>query len=280
MKTLNIPLLRNNKAVSHAVSAIIITATTITLVLVASIYAYQTLDLQKAAAEFEVAKKSILAFNDALENIAWKLRASRSARFTVNYGQLELMPCDISRGLPLIVNVTDYPNLSYSNLTGYARYGMETKYVNFGEDYLSYFLGSNRTVSDGAGSYGRASIAQRLGWVYITLTYGVRVMKTFTSSITQDGINVRVNNVDIWIIRMDITNWSTYIGDFDLSAKCLDIRSEPYAGLDGNGYDVPDDKQCTITVQLGSDPLDYASIPLDDGKVVFNFVIATVQTSV
>lgn len=280
MRTLNIPLLRNNKGVSHAVSAIIITATTITLVLVASIYAYQTVDLQKATAEFEVATKSILAFNDSLENIAWKLRASRSARFTVSYGQLELMPSDTSRGLGLMVNVTDYPNLSYSDLTGYIRYGMQTKYVNFGENYLSYLLGNNRTISTGAGSYGRAAIAQIPGWVYITLTYGVRVMKTFTTNITQDGENVHINNVDIWIIRMNITNWSTEIGDFDLKARCLNLKTESYAGFDGNGYDVPDNRQCTITVQLGSDPIDYASVQLDDGKVVFNFVIATVHVSV
>jgi len=277
MKKPKIPLLFEKLGVSYTISAVIMTVATITLTLVASSYAYQILVQQRGATEFDVAMKSILAFDDALENIAWKPQASRLARFTVKYGQLELMPDNAVRGLPLVVNVTDYPNASYSDLTGYIRYSTKTKYVNFGEGYQSYFLGNNRTLSNGAGSYGRASIEQNSGWVYITLTYGVRAMKTSTINVTQGNQTWRINNVDIWIIRMNVTNWSTNIGDFDLKAKCLDVTTIPYGGP--YGYDVQNE-QCNITVQLGDNPLDTDLIQLDGDKVVFNFVIATVQVSV
>jgi hypothetical protein len=261
-------LLFDKLGVSYTISAVIMTVTAITLTLVASSYAYQILEQQRGATEFDVAMESILAFNDALENIAWKLQASRSARFTVDYGQLELIP-DIN----LIVNVTDYPGASYSSSTGHIVYCTKTRYVNFGEHYQSYFLGDNGTLSTGAGSYGRGSIEQKSGWVYMTLSYGVRAMKASTIETTNG--TVRVNNVDIWIMRMNITKPSTNIGEFDLKAKCLDLTTETHAP-EGNGYDVLSG-QCNITVQLGDNPLDTATIELDGDKVVFNFVIATVQ---
>ena len=267
-------LLFDKLGVSYTISAVIMTVTAISLTLVAASYAYQILEQQRGATEFDVAMESILAFNDALENIAWKPQASRSARFTISYGQLDLIP-----NIDLKVNVTDYSGASYSSSTGYIMYRTKTRYVSFGEGYQSYFLGNNRTLSTGAGSYGRGSIEQDSGWVYMTLSYGVRVMKASTIETNQGSLTVRINNVDIWIIRMNITKWSTNIGDFDLKAKCLDVTTETRAGPEGNGYDVLNGR-CNIAVQLGANPLDMATIELDGDKVVFNFVIATVHVSV
>ncbi|MFB0501273.1 MAG: hypothetical protein ACETVP_02270 [Candidatus Bathyarchaeia archaeon] len=44
MKRLTIPFLRQNKAVSTAIAAVIITAVTATLVIVVAMYAYQVLE--------------------------------------------------------------------------------------------------------------------------------------------------------------------------------------------------------------------------------------------
>jgi len=276
MKKPKNPFLFHKLGVSYTISAVIMTVTAITLTIVASSYAYQILEQQRGATEFDAARESILAFDDALENIAWKPRASRSARFTVDYGQLELIP-----DMNIKVNVTDYSNANYTGSTGYITYGTRTKYVNFGDGYLTYFLGDNGTLSTGAGSYGRASIDQNSGWVYITLSYGVRAMKASTIETTQG--TVRVNNVDIWIIRISIPDSSRgiNIGDFDLKAKCLNVTTDTRAGPDGNGYPVLNEhKQCNIVVQLGDNPLDAVTIELDGDKVVFNFVVATVQVNV
>ncbi len=276
MKKPKNPFLSNRLGVSYTISAVIMTVTAITLTIVASSYAYQILEQQRGATEFDVAGESILAFNDALENIAWKSQASRSARFTVNYGQLELKP-----DLDLIVNVTDYPGVGYSNSTGYIIYSTRTKYVSFGEGYQSYFLGSNETLTLGAGSYGRGSIEQISGWVNMTLSYGVRAMKASTISVIQDNTTVRIDNVDIWIIRISIPDSSrgANIGDFDLTAKCLNVTTFPDAGYLGKGYDLDGSKQCNITVRLGEHE-SHTVIQLDGDKVVFNFVVATVQVRV
>ncbi|MBE0525279.1 MAG: hypothetical protein IBX40_13255, partial [Methanosarcinales archaeon] len=232
------------------------------------------------ASEFETVKKSILVFDDAVRDVAWELGGSRSARFTVNYGQLELMPNDaVKGGLPLIINVTDYPNASYSTYTGYVRYRISTNYVTFGNGYESYILGDDKTiVSAGMESFGRALIKQEPSWVNIILNYRVRAVKTYTVNVTQpDNQTVPVSYVNIWIIKMKITSWSTFIGDFDLTARSFNITTKSYGGSDGNGYPVMNGK-CNILAQLGNES-DTATIPLDGEKVVFNFIVAEIEVS-
>jgi hypothetical protein len=249
------------------------TATIAVLVLVSGTYTYQVLEQQRGAAEFEIAKKSILAFDDALENIAWKPQGARSARFTVNYGQLELVP-----DTQLAVSAMGYEAANYSVGTGYLRYGITTAFVNFGANYSSYLLGSGRMISNGTGSYGSALVAQSSGWVTLTLTYGVRAMKTSTTNITEGDQQVVVNYVDIWVTNLQIEKWATYVGDFDLQVKCLGVETLPT-----EVYDVTDaNRQFNITVQLGDGPLSSILMQLDSNaeKVVFNFVVATLQVSV
>lgn len=269
MKTQKIPFLSNRLGVSYAISAVIMTVTTITLVLVASTYAYQILEQQRGMSEFEVAEKSILAFDDAVRDIAWDPQGSRSVRFTVDYGHLELLPNNTVKGLPLKVNVTDYPNANYSSYTGYVKYCMSTKYVTFGNGYQSYILGDNTTIATkSTESFGRALIEQESGWINITFSYRVRAMRT---SVVQVG-NDTVNYVDVYIIKIVVTKWSSYVGDLDLVARNVGITTKSYGP-----YDVDDD-DCKIKVSLGESN-DETEISLDPGKVVFNFIIAEIKVS-
>ncbi len=274
MKRLWIPLLQDNRAVSYTISAIIITATTITLVLVASIYAYQVLEQQRGAAEFDVAKESILAFDDALENVAWKPGAVRSSRFTVEYGYLQLTP-NGTYGNDIVINATVDGSTAtlYSNTTGFIKYYLSTKYISFGQGYASYISGSNSTLIVGStGSYGRAVVEQQTGWVVVTLDYRVRAMRT--SVIEVDGENV--NYVDIWVIKLlameAVTHPWSYIHDFDLKARCLGVQTV--------STETQVQNNATISVQIGSDISPPENIPLETGKIVFNVIVAEVQVSV
>jgi hypothetical protein len=267
MKRSKYPLKSRKLGVSYTISAVIMTATAITLTLVAWSYANQTLEQQRGATEFDVAMESILAFNDAFENIAWKPQSSRSARFIVEYGQLQLIP-----NMDLVVNVTDYSGASYSGSTGYLRYSIKTKYVSFVEGYHTNFLGNDNFISSGAGSYAKGTISQDSSWVSMDLIYGVRIMKSSTVA-TAEGT---VNNVDIWIIEMNTTAQSTSFTEFDLNARCLDVKTETRAYL-GDGY--PAHGGCTVAVQFGGDVVDSTTIDLDGDKVVFHFIIASVQVT-
>jgi len=277
LRRLWIPLLKNNSAVSYTISAIIITVTTISLVLAASIYAYQVLEQQRGAAEFDVTKESILAFNDALENIAWKPGAVRSSRFTIEYGYLQLIPNSTQYGNSIIINATvdgKPPTTLYSNATtGFLKYHLSNKYVNFGQGYSSHILGDNSTLIVGStGSYGRAVISQTTGWVTITLDYRVRAMKT--SVINVNG--TLVNYVDIWIIRLvtmeTVTHPWSYVHDFNLRARCQGVQTISHEAQVQNN--------ATISVEMGGVVSSSANIPLVAGKVVFNVILAEVQVSV
>jgi hypothetical protein len=247
----------------------IITATTITLVLVASIYAYQILGRQRGIAEFDVAKESIIAFNDALENIAWKQQAARSARFTIEYGHLELIP-NVDIEVNATINNSTLLQL-YSNVTGRISYYIKNEYITFESGYKSYLIGNeSMLITESTGSYGVAAIEQQTGWVTITLIYRVRAMRT--SLVEINGENV--NYVDLWIIKLAISNWYSYIHDFDLKARCLQVQSIPHGP-----YTVTQNGTATITAEVG-DVTSSASVPLTAGKVVFNVRVAEVQVSV
>jgi hypothetical protein len=247
----------------------IITATTITLVIVASIYAYQVLERQRGIAEFDVAKESILAFNDALENVAWKPQAARSARFTIEYGFLELIPNFGPLKVNATVGATTYQ--VYSNTTGAVRYDIETKYITFGSGYQSYLIGNESAIiAESTGNYGIAVVDQPTGWVNITLFYRVRAMRTSVVEVGGENINY----VDIWIIKPIIDTWYSYIHDFDLKARCLKVQATPYGP-----YNVAQNGTSTITAWVG-DLTNSVSVPLTAGKVVFNVIVAEVQVSV
>jgi len=274
----SIPLFRNNRALSYTVSAMLITGTTILLVLIASIYAYQILEQQRGLAEFEVAKKSILSFSDALENVAWKLQSTRSTRFTIEYGYLELTPEVYAIGINATVGATTWQlsNTSFPGSNGKIMYYISDKYITFGDGYSSYILGNNSNILVGsAENYGRAVIKQQASWVSIQLDYRVRAMRTSVVNVA----GKEVNYVDIWVIKLKmlVTQPWSYIHDFDLKAKCASIKTATYGPYPVNGS-----PNAVMSVRIGS-TTDSGSVPLNttsQSQVVFNVVVAEVQVYV
>lgn len=246
------------------------TASIVVLVFVTSVYTYQVLEQQRGAAEFQVMEKSILAFDDALENIAWKPEGTRSTQFIIEYGHLELVG-----DVPLLVQVTGYYGANYSLSTGILRYATQTSYMNIGENYSAYILGDHQLISNETGSYGKALVEQKLGWVSITLAYGARAMETSTVTVIQSETH-NVSYVDIWIIQINVNETSQYVGNFGLRASCLDVVTFSTAV-----YPISS-RQLDISAQLGTDDPTHTSILLDPNadQVVFNFVVASVEVTI
>jgi hypothetical protein len=272
MRKPQLSLLRNRLGISYAISAVIISAVTIVLVIIASSYAYVLLEQQRGAAEYEVAKESILMFDDALENIAWKHNGAQSARFTISYGQLELIPSSHPAASDLVVkmhvgsNTTSHPAVS----TGIIRYSIQNRYVNFWDGYSAYILGDgDLVVTNSTESFGRAMVEQQSGLVNITLGYRVRAMKTSTVIVN----NATVNYVDIWIIRLHVPSWSTYIHDFNLKARCLNVSTTSYGPYTIDG-------PVRVSASLGDESTEAQITDLELGeKVVFNLITANVAVT-
>jgi len=255
----------------------IMTAVTVALVLAAFVYAYQILERQRGQSEWEVAKKSILAFNDALETVAWKSAgATRSTRFTAQYGYLQLIPSVNSMTISATVNgqFKDLYNATYPGKTGVIKYSLSTNYVSFDANYESWILGDSNSVITGSGSsYGRAVIRQEPGMVSISLDYRVRAMRTSVINV----LGVNTSYVDIWVIKLSMLvskPWS-YVHDFDLQARALSVRtaSYPFSGVTN--------QTSVVKVQIGSEPASQVPITLTVlGSVVFNVILAEVQVNV
>ncbi|RLI47209.1 hypothetical protein DRO69_01140 [Candidatus Bathyarchaeota archaeon] len=267
MRRLSISLLRQNKAVSTAISALIITAVTATLVMAVAIYAYNVVEQQRGSAEFEVAKKSILAFDDALQDAAWKLNASRAVRFKIEFGTLRLIPNAVTLNVTATIGGSNY-TLEYIS-TGLIRYSTSTRYITFGENYTSYVLGdSNLVVTDSTESLSRVLVEQEPNFVNITLSYRTRAMRT--SYLNVNG--TMVNYVSVWLIRAVMSAASHY-NSFDLKAKSLNIQTSTIdPGVNATS-------SCTINVASENES-DSATISLDPGKVIFSVIVAEVQVSV
>ncbi len=254
----------------------IMTAVTVALVLAAFVYAYQMLEQQRGVSEWEIARKSILAYNDALETVAWKPGATRSTRFMAQYGYLQLIPDANSITISATVNGTAQAlsNATYPGMTGTIKYWLSTEYVSFGPDYESYILGnSSSLISSSSDSYGRAVINQQPGMVSMTLDYRIRAMRT---SVIDVG-GVQTNYVDIWVIKLSMlvpSAWS-YVNEFDLQAKTLSVvtASHRFTGVTN--------QTSVISVQIGSAPANQVPITLTvPGTVVYNVVVADVQVNV
>jgi hypothetical protein len=271
MRRLPLPLLRHNKAVSYAISAVIITAVTVSLVIAVSMYAYQVLEQQRGAAEYDVTKKSILAFDDSVQDVAWKLNASRMVRFKIEFGTLKLLSNAQTLNLSATVGNSseNYPLGSVSSAL--TRYSIGTTYVTLGEDYQSHILGNESLIVAGSTeSLGRVLIEQGFGSVNVTLSYRARAIRT--SVIEVNG--TMVNYVTTWLIKIVTESSATHIRNFDLRARCIDIETNTFGP-----YNVTDTDYCTINVESEGETSS-AQIGLDEGKVVFSVVVAEVRVGV
>ncbi len=256
----------------------LITGSTVLLVIIASIYAYQLLEQQKGLSEFEVAKKSMLAYNDALESVAWKLQASRSSRFTIDYGLLELTPNVYQIGLNATVGSSTWAlsNGTFPGTNGRIRYTISDKYTSYGTSYTAYLLGNSSNLLVGsADSYGRIVVSQDSSWVSVLLDYRVRSMRTSVVNVAGKDVNY----VDIWVIKTKMIvsqNWQ-YVHDFDLKAKCLSIKTVTYGPFNVNG-----NSNAVVSVRIGS-ASSSGLVPLvttTQSQVVFNVVVSEVQVYV
>jgi len=248
---------RNKKAASPAISMVIITAATVVLVMVSSGFALQALERQQASAEFDTVQKSVLAFDDAVRDIAWDVGGSRSVRFTTNYGNMRLIATDKTFQI-------SGPMLSYSFNTSVIQYQMSSGYISLGNGYSSYVLGDEgNLVSSLTDSFAQVLVSQEKSFASVALNYRVRVSREGPSIIVNGQ---SITYVDILVIRLNSTSVAIGSGNFDLTAKNVGLNTESYRATVSVGD--------RITVNSGGVE---SHIQLDAGEYMFNLIIADVQ---
>ncbi|HEX9261606.1 MAG TPA: hypothetical protein VF893_03675 [Candidatus Bathyarchaeia archaeon] len=256
-------LRKNRRGVSPAVSTVIITAVSVVLVLVAGNYALQVLASQRAIAEFETAQNSMLAFDDAVRDIAWDQSGSRSIRFTNSYGNMRLIANSKT------FTITGLNGIYHDTFTTAAvKYQMPTGWGMPGIP-ASYIVGDNSTViSSLTDSMGQAQMKHEAGFNSITLNYRVRV--SYEGSLEIDAITYHY--VDIFVIRLNCNSSTIGAGDFNLVCKNVGLttkRSDPY----------PVGTSPSLSVSDGGEPFEVDLSYLKSGNVIFTLVISDVRVS-
>lgn len=261
----------NKSGVSYTISSVIITATTVMLVLIASTFAYQLLEQQRGTSEFNLAKNSLMTLDDAIQDIAWSIKGARQTRFSIDYGQLALYPDNAELGLNLTIDVHNSTSLLFSRNynTGYVEYSIPEQSVTFARREPYYVLGDEEIlVDDGTANLGRILVYHNSGWVNTRLSYRVREMET--STITVGG--KLTSYVNVWIVKLGISDFSANIDNFDLSSKAYSINTDTMGPYDVDGA-------FTIGVHFGNEPYSTKPISLNAASesIVFNLIISEVE---
>jgi len=258
--------------------------------MVSSAFAYLVLEREKGAAEFGAVRESFFAFNDALEYVAWKPGASLPSRFTVMYGQLEVIPAigagggggngpqnefelevkvktneDWNNGQGTVFSYKNKQNGTTWDSTGSLRYSISDKYITFGDGYSKYLLGNESLITMGVNgllligagngfvenSYGRLLLEQRSGWVSLTLNYAIRMQVT---TLISDGKMVIYVDVDVIRLTVSDTIVRQLVGDLQLNARTVTVQTSSSGTInlaDYNG-DGTADQRVKVEAELES----------------------------
>ena len=257
-------IMKEKKAASPAISMVIITAATVILVLVAGTFATQVLDRQQAATEFNAIEKSILAFDDAIRDIAWKDGASRSVRFATSRGTFQTI--STTRDVQIKFN----GDLVGSPIeTSIIRYVMSDSYLTL-ESEQFYVLGNaDPIVSSVSDSLGQVSLAHESGYASISLGYRFRVSNEGQYQV--EGIPTTY--VNILIIKLSSADLSFVNGDFDMIARNTGVTTSSYPfTINAGEYPI----SVSINDVEQEPPL---LIDLPDGRTIFNLIIGEVSVS-
>jgi hypothetical protein len=235
--------------------------------LVAGSFAVTVLDSQQASTEFNALEKSILAFDDAVRDVAWKTGASRSVRFATSRGTFQTTSTNRS----IEIKFNGQP-VGDPVQTSTIKYVMSDSYINL-ENEQYYILGNaTPVVSSISDSVGQVLLARESGFASISLSYRVRVSYEGTYSVQDGGEYISTDYVNIYVIRLSSGDLSLANGDFNMVAK--------NTGLTTNFYKFPNVGQGNIHVSVnGQQQGPPVSIDLAGAQVVVNLIISDVSVT-
>ena len=135
------PLRNNNRAVSPAISTVVMTTALVVLVFVAMNYANSNLTLSIAGDEFSASKQFMQTVGMQIDNVAWTIGRTETVDFTSRYGQIAFVSNVINYTVE-INNGGSWQTI-YNATTGMIMYKMPTSTYNLGNNYFDRVVPSN-----------------------------------------------------------------------------------------------------------------------------------------
>lgn len=125
---------RSDKAISPAISTVILTGTMVGLITVSLAFASNFLLLRIAESEFNSAKQFAQTLGLQIDDVAWVIGRTETARYTSKYGEVAFKQ---ALNYTIYINTTTHSNLElYSNTTGIICFNMPVSRYSVGNDYF------------------------------------------------------------------------------------------------------------------------------------------------
>jgi hypothetical protein len=142
-------LRKDRKAVSPAISTVIMTAVLVTLVLVAVAYANNYLSVQMASSEFSGDEQFMLSTGLQIDAVAWTIGATQTVQYTARYAQVTFVPAILRYTFETSTNngASWTPIPSSTITTGIILINMPVTSYNLGKNYFGrIFPASNGSI--------------------------------------------------------------------------------------------------------------------------------------
>lgn len=134
---------RNDKAVSPAISTVIITGTMVALISVALVFASNFLLLRMAESEFVSSKQFMQTLGLQIDDVAWVTGRTETIRYSAKYGDVAFKN---ALNYTIYINTTTQTNrIFYTNTTGMICFNMPIKSYSVGNNYFETIYPSSNT---------------------------------------------------------------------------------------------------------------------------------------
>ena len=141
---------RDKRAVSPAVSTVIVTSAVIVMVMVAMVYANNFLNARMAENEFGTNKQFMLTTALQLDDIAWTIGRTQTVRYSSQYGSVTFQNNAISYTIEVTTQGGGEP-LTFTYDTGIILFNMPSSVYTLGNDYFErVFPNDDNVTQNGA----------------------------------------------------------------------------------------------------------------------------------
>jgi hypothetical protein len=190
MKTRNNPrsLRRDKRAVSPAISTVVLTAAGIAMILIAMSYANNILGIKMAQNEYGTNKQFMQTTAQQIDDVAWTVGRTQTVSFSNKYGNVQFQAVALNYTFRIHTSL-GYEDLTLSGKTGIILYNMPVGSYSLGNNYFQRFP-SNVTspflLSGSAAPVSQVTCVQKVPMIDGTYNRIVLVpnMRVITSTVT------------------------------------------------------------------------------------------------
>jgi len=132
-------LRKDTRAITPAISTVVITGTVVALLLVTIVFANNFLDARIAENEYSSGKQFMLTTGLQVDDVAWTIGRTQTVRYSSRYGHVKFE----SSVLNYTFEVTPSSGPSVNYTTGVILFNMPTSIITYGNNYFERIFPSN-----------------------------------------------------------------------------------------------------------------------------------------